>query len=52
MKFIKVLSKYEKLEKLDLVVLHELINKIIVYEKEIKDDKRYQKIEIQYNFTN
>lgn len=33
-------------------ILHQLINKIIIYEREIVDGKRIQKIEIEYNFSN
>ncbi|MEI3528053.1 MAG: DUF4368 domain-containing protein [Bacilli bacterium] len=40
------------MKELNEEILHQLINKIVVYEREIIDGKRIQKIEIEYNFIN
>ena len=42
----------EKIKGLDTKILNELINKIVVYEREIINGVRTQKIEIEYNFVN
>ena len=51
-KFLECINKYEDLKELNEEILHQLINKIVVYEREIIDGKRIQKIEIEYNFIN
>lgn len=51
-KFLELINKYENLKELNEEILHQLINKIIIYEREIVDGKRIQKIEIEYNFSN
>ncbi len=51
-KFINVIRRYTKVEKLDAAILNELIDKIIVHHKEKSDDGRtYQQIEIFYRFV-
>ncbi len=48
--FTSIIEKYHNLEQLDAIILNELIHKIIIYERDIIDGKRVQKIEIQYKF--
>lgn len=49
-RFISLVSKYEHLEVLTREVLNDLILNIYVYQYEMIDKKRVQKIEIHYNF--
>lgn len=49
-RFISLVSKYDNLEVLTREVLNDLIFKICVYQNEIIDKKRVQRIEIHYNF--
>ena len=49
-RFISLISKYEHLEVLTREVLNDLILNIYVYQYEMIDNKRVQKIEIHYNF--
>lgn len=49
-RFISLVSKYEHLEVLTREVLNDLILNIYVYQYEMIDKKRLQKIEIHYNF--
>ena len=48
----EVLKKYENIQELDAKLLNELIKQIVVYERELKEDGRTQRIEIEYNFLN
>lgn len=50
--FIELIEKYKNIKELDAKILNELINKIVVYEREIINGVRTQKIEIEYNFVN
>lgn len=50
--FVEVLKKYENIQELDAKLLNELIKQIVVYERELKEDGRTQRIEIEYNFIN
>ena len=50
--FVEVLKKYENIQELDAKLLNELIKQIVVYERELKEDGRTQRIEIEYNFLN
>jgi len=50
--FVEVLKKYENIQELDARLLNELIKQIVVYEKELTEDGRTQRIEIEYNFLN
>lgn len=50
--FIELIEKYKNIKKLDAKILNDLINKIVVNEREIINGVRTQKIEIEYNFVN
>ena len=50
--FIELIEKYKNIKELDAKILNELINKIVIYEREIINGVRTQKIEIEYNFVN
>ena len=50
-KFIKIVKKYTCIEKLDPTILHELIEKIVVYDVVIDDGQKTQKVDIHYNFV-
>lgn len=50
--FIELIEKYKNIKKLDAKILNDLINKIVVNEREIINGVRTQKIEIDYNFVN
>lgn len=50
--FIELIEKYKNIKELDAKISNELINKIVVYEREIINGVRTQKIEIGYNFVN
>lgn len=49
-RFISLISKYEHLEVLTREVLNDLILNIYVYQYEMIDKKRVQRIKINYNF--
>ncbi len=49
-RFISLVSKYKHLEVLTKEVLNDLIQNIYVYQYEMIDKKRVQRIEINYNF--
>jgi len=49
-RFISLISKYQHLEVLTKEVLNDLIQNIYVYQYEMIDKKRIQRIEINYNF--
>ena len=50
--FINVIKKYTIIDKLDAVILNELIDKIVVHHKEQAEDGRtFQQIEIYYRFV-
>ena len=48
--FIKVVQKYEHITELMLEIMHELIEKIVVYAPEKSDGHRTQQIEIHFRF--
>ena len=48
--FLKVVHKYEHIDKLTPEIMHELIEKIIVHEADKSSGKRIQQIEIYYRF--
>lgn len=48
--FLKVVHKYEHIEKLTPEIMHELIDKIIVHEPDKSSGKRVQDIEIHFRF--
>lgn len=50
--FINVIKKYTIIDKLDVAILNELIDKIVVHHKEQAEDGRtFQQIEIYYRFV-
>ena len=49
-KFVSIIEKYRNLQSLDEATVIELIDKIVVYEREKVDGKKTQKIDIYYNF--
>ena len=50
--FINVIKKYTIIDKLDAAILNELIDKIVVHQKEQAEDGRtFQQIEIYYRFV-
>ncbi len=49
--FANIVKKYYNISELNSFILNELIHKITVYEREIINGKRVQKIEILYKFT-
>ena len=48
--FLKIVHKYEHIEKFTPEIMHELIEKIIVHEADKSSGKRYQQIDIIYRF--
>ena len=48
--FIKVVQKYEHITELTSEIMHELIEKIVVYAPEKSDGHRTQQIDIYYRF--
>ena len=48
--FLKVVHKYEHIEKLTPEIMHELVDKIIVHEPDKSSGKRVQDIEIHFRF--
>lgn len=50
-RFAEVIKKYCEIQELDEAILNELIDKILVHEREIINGERKQKIEIYYNFV-
>lgn len=48
--FVKLISHYENITELDYELVHTLIEKIVVHEKEIVDDKPVMRIDIYYRF--
>jgi len=50
-RFMKIVKKYTDIQELDAVILRELVEKIVVYEKETIDRKKHQHIDIYYNFV-
>jgi len=48
--FLKVVRKYEHIDKLTPEIVHELIEKIVVHEADKSSGKRIQQIEIYYRF--
>ena len=50
-KFVKLASKYLKIEQLDFNLAHELIESITVSEFYLQDGKRTQDITIKYKFV-
>ena len=48
--FIKVVHKYEHITELTPEIMHELIEKIVVYAPEKSDGHRIQQIEIHFRF--
>lgn len=50
-RFESVLRKYTNITELDAHILNELINKIVVHEKEIINGQRTQRVDIYYKFV-
>ena len=48
--FLKVVHKYEHIEKLTPEIMHELVDKIVVHEPDKSSGKRVQDIEIHFRF--
>ena len=46
-----MLKEYAGIKELNAAVLHSLIDKIVIHEKEIIDDEKVQKIEIYYKLV-
>ncbi len=50
-KFVNLIKKYTVIDQLDAAILNELIDKIVVHNKEVADDGRvFQQVEIYYRF--
>jgi len=49
--FSKLIEKYSDIQELNARILNELIEKIVVSEKEIIDDEKYQCVHIYYKFV-
>ena len=49
--FTHEIAGYSTMTELDEAMLHRLINKIIIGEKQIVDDEKIQKVRIEYNFA-
>ncbi len=49
--FVDMVEKYVDIQELNTRILNELIEKIIVHEKEIINDEKYQTVEIYYKFV-
>jgi len=50
-RFAEIIKKYCDIQELDEKILNELIDKIVIHEREIQNGERTQKIEIYYNFV-
>ncbi|MBP3200682.1 MAG: recombinase family protein [Lachnospiraceae bacterium] len=50
-KFIKVLDKYKNIKTLDAEMVREFIDKIYIYNEEVINGQRTQKVKIQFNFV-
>lgn len=50
-KFIELIHKYTNQTELDEKIVHELVDKIIVHQAEMKGKQRTQKVEIHFNFV-
>lgn len=50
-RFAEVIKKYCDIQELNETILNELIDKILIHEREIINGERKQKIEIYYNFV-
>lgn len=49
--FIEELKKHGPVQELDEVLLHRLIDKIIVGERQVVDGEKVQEVTIRYNFV-
>lgn len=49
--FIEELKKQDPVQELDEVLLHRLIDKIIVGERQVVDGEKVQEVTIRYNFV-
>ena len=49
--FIEELKKHDPVQELDEVLLHRLIDKIIVGERQVVDGEKVQEVTIRYNFV-
>ena len=49
--FISEIGQYAAIEELDEVVVHRLIHKIVVGEKQVVDGEKVQKVRIVYKFV-
>lgn len=49
--FIDEISQYSSIEELDEVIVHRLIHKIVVSEKQVVDGEKVQRVRIVYNFV-
>lgn len=49
--FVDMVEKYVDIQELNARILNELIEKIIVHEKEIINGEKYQTVEIYYKFV-
>lgn len=49
--FVDMVEKYIDIQELNTKILNELIEKIVVHEKEIINGEKYQTVEIYYKFV-
>lgn len=49
--FISEIGQYAAIAELDEIIVHRLIHKIVVSEKQIIDSEKVQKVRIVYNFV-
>lgn len=49
--FVDMVEKYIDIQELNARILNELIEKIVVHEKEIINGEKYQTVEIYYKFV-
>ena len=49
--FVKLIKEYFDIEELSTEMLNKLVDKIVVHERDIVDEKRQQMVDIYYNFV-
>lgn len=50
-KFLSIIRKYTNLKELDASILNEMIDKILIYDTEMVDGEKQQRIDIHYKFV-
>jgi DNA invertase Pin-like site-specific DNA recombinase len=50
-KFLSIIRKYSNLKELDASILNEMIDKILIYDTEMVDGEKQQRIDIYYKFV-